>query len=134
MRSSTIQDLVLQLDDVIETNAISEQAREELQSIRQNLLGLVNPQAPNWGIWEYEQQPTNDPGLNGFMHVVRIPSTADKDQYLEVTFYKGATDGKPVVQIDGQGDFRINVNDEPIWDADPNNHSHEACGCTQKED
>lgn len=35
---------------------------------------------------------------------------------LVLTFYHGQMDGKPVIQIDGEADFRINVNDCPIWD------------------
>lgn len=35
---------------------------------------------------------------------------------LEITFYHGRDDGKPVIQIDGSADFRINVNDCPVWD------------------
>ena len=35
---------------------------------------------------------------------------------LVVTFYHGQMDGKPVIQIDGTADFRINVNDCPVWD------------------
>lgn len=38
------------------------------------------------------------------------------DESLKVTFYHGQMDGKPVIQIDGSADFRINVNDAPIWD------------------
>ena len=38
------------------------------------------------------------------------------DDGLEITFYHGQMDGKPVVQIDGSADFRINVNDVPVWD------------------
>lgn len=35
---------------------------------------------------------------------------------FEVTAYYGETDGKPVVQIDGSGDLRVNVNDAPVFD------------------
>lgn len=38
---------------------------------------------------------------------------------LEVVFFHGAEDGKPVIQIDGSMDFRINVNDGTIWDQNP---------------
>lgn len=40
----------------------------------------------------------------------------DPDHGLAITFYHGRDDGKPVIQIDGNADFRINVNDCPIWD------------------
>jgi hypothetical protein len=35
---------------------------------------------------------------------------------LRVTFYLGEADGKPVVQIDGAGDFRVNVNEGVVFD------------------
>lgn len=37
---------------------------------------------------------------------------------ITVVTYMGHDDGKPVIQIDTHGDvnFRINVNDAPIWD------------------
>lgn len=38
------------------------------------------------------------------------------DNGIVVTFYHGQMDGKPVIQIDGSADFRINVNDCPVWD------------------
>jgi hypothetical protein len=37
--------------------------------------------------------------------------------------------GQPVVQIDGSGMLRVNVNDYPIWNADPDNHEHHECLC-----
>jgi hypothetical protein len=39
----------------------------------------------------------------------------EEDRRLVVTFYKGEADGKPVIQIDGDGDFRINVNDGVVF-------------------
>ncbi|AMM44251.1 hypothetical protein BJD78_gp81 [Arthrobacter phage KellEzio] len=57
---------------------------------------------------------------------------ADDYQPLAVSFWHGPTDGVPVIQIDGEGQFRINVNDAPIWDADPSNHQHTPCRCTER--
>jgi hypothetical protein len=37
--------------------------------------------------------------------------------------------GQPVVQIDGSGMVRVNVNDYPIWNADPDDHQHHECRC-----
>ncbi|WP_024816942.1 hypothetical protein [Arthrobacter sp. 31Y] len=39
-------------------------------------------------------------------------------EWITVVTYMGESDGKPVVQLDtgGDVDFRINVNDAPIWD------------------
>jgi hypothetical protein len=39
--------------------------------------------------------------------------------------------GQPVVQIDGSGMLRVNVNDYPIWNADPDNHEHTQCECVE---
>lgn len=39
--------------------------------------------------------------------------------------------GQPVVQIDGGGMFRVNVNDYPIWNADPEDHEHGQCQCVK---
>lgn len=39
--------------------------------------------------------------------------------------------GQPVVQIDGGGMLRVNVNDYPIWNADPDDHEHEQCQCVR---
>ena len=40
----------------------------------------------------------------------------DGKQRLTVVTYFGQADGKPVLQIDGEADFRINVNDAPVYD------------------
>jgi hypothetical protein len=60
-------------------------------------------------------------------------NAAEEHQTLSVSFWHGPTDGVPVIQIDGEGQFRINVNDSPIWDADPSNHQHTPCRCTEKD-
>jgi hypothetical protein len=47
---------------------------------------------------------------------------------LTVTVFHGPDDGRPVIQIDGEARFRVNVNDAPIWDGDPE-HQHLMCQC-----
>jgi hypothetical protein len=37
---------------------------------------------------------------------------------FQVTTYYGETDGVPVVQVDGAGHVRVNVNDAPVFDRD----------------
>ncbi|QOP66214.1 hypothetical protein SEA_DANIELLEIGNACE_74 [Arthrobacter phage DanielleIgnace] len=116
----TVEDKVRELIDLIEAmldKPMDPQDREELDKLRVETLSLVNPEASGWGVWEYElqtQHVTNRPPLHH--HVVRVPHATDEDLGLEVIFWMGREDGKPVIQIDGRGDFRINVNDNPIWD------------------
>jgi hypothetical protein len=56
----------------------------------------------------------------------------DSGSGLQVSFYTGAADGVPVVQIDGNVLCRVNVNDFPIWHADPTHHEHKQCSCVEK--
>lgn len=54
---------------------------------------------------------------------------------LEVSVYRSELDhdtGKPVVQIDGGGPVRVNINDAPIWDANPDEHEHQFCPCSNE--
>lgn len=51
---------------------------------------------------------------------------------LTIQLWRSSLDrdaGQPVVQIDGSGMFRVNVNDYPIWNADPDDHEHHECLC-----
>lgn len=51
---------------------------------------------------------------------------------LEIAIWRSDLEhdrGQPVIQIDGQGMFRVNVNDGPIWNADPDEHTHRQCQC-----
>jgi hypothetical protein len=51
---------------------------------------------------------------------------------LEIAVWRSALDfdeGQPVIQIDGAGALRVNVNDYPIWNADPDHHEHNQCEC-----
>lgn len=115
-----IEQLVLQVDEVIEQIPQEDGTVEALRELRTELIGMVNPEAKRWGIWEYEQIPAGG-HIKDYMHKVSLPDVGridseDKELGLEVTFYMGQMDGKPVIQIDGSGDFRVNVNDGPIWD------------------
>lgn len=71
------------------------------------------------GAWAATLGPTGsrlDAEIAGFnVSWVHGPDV-DPDDGLAVTFYHGQMDGKPVIQIDGEADFRINVNDCPVWD------------------
>lgn len=64
---------------------------------------------------------------------MRVELSGPDGRTLIVTFYYGEHDGKPVVQIDGDADFRVNVNDGPIWDADSHSHEHMRCRCVGEE-
>jgi hypothetical protein len=66
------------------------------------------PEDEGWGEWELRKSGSL---LTGFE--ITNPVT---DERLEVTFYKGVDDRKPVVQVDGGGDFRVNVNDGVVFD------------------
>lgn len=51
---------------------------------------------------------------------------------LEIQLWRSSLEedkGQPVVQIDGAGMLRVNVNDYPIWNADPDHHEHQQCEC-----
>jgi hypothetical protein len=47
---------------------------------------------------------------------VDTENTTNPKESLRATFFLGEEDGKPVVQIDGTGDFRVNVNDGVVFD------------------
>lgn len=73
------------------------------------------------GQWIASRHPASPAGVRfsaeeaGF-NVEWIHGRDFDDGGLTVTFYHGQMDGKPVIQIDGEADFRINVNDCPVWD------------------
>ena len=69
------------------------------------------PEAEPKGYWCHNEEPGRNAG-----HVVHYASQKEYDQQFEVTFYHGRDDGKPVIQIDGDGDWRINVNESCIYD------------------
>jgi hypothetical protein len=64
--------------------------------------------ALNGALYSAEEAPVHI----DWVHGPNIPA----DSGLQITFYHGRDDGKPVIQIDGSADFRINVNDCPVWD------------------
>lgn len=70
----------------------------------------------------------------GGIKTVVLEHTASHEDAVgfEVQFWHGRDDGVPVIQIDGKGQFRVNVNDAPIWDADPDKHEHTHCSCTHR--
>lgn len=51
---------------------------------------------------------------------------------IEVVVYRGEADGVPVVQIDGPGMVRVNMNEGPIWNADTDTHRHTECSCVDE--
>lgn len=67
----------------------------------------------SWTPWSLTTQ-TPDSGLATFGMVSY--NRANEEETLEVTFYEGELDGKPVVQVDGGGDFRVNINDGVVFD------------------
>lgn len=64
--------------------------------------------AANGALYSAEEAPVHIDWVHG--------PDVDRDSGLQVMFYHGRDDGKPVIQIDGSADFRINVNDCPVWD------------------
>ena len=62
----------------------------------------------NGALYSAEEAPAHVSWVHG--------PDVDPDDGLEITFYHGQMDGKPVIQIDGSADFRVNVNDCPVWD------------------
>jgi hypothetical protein len=69
----------------------------------------------------------------------RLEVTETSDEQVTIQFdgltielWRSSLDkdrGQPVVQIDGSGMLRVNVNDYPIWNADPDDHEHHECLC-----
>jgi hypothetical protein len=105
-----IESLILDLSELIESGPADVKA--EYQNIKNGLLELVNPQASQWTGWRQGETGTGrHTSVAMFMD-----AEPNQDLGLMVTFYIGQSDGKPVIQIDGSADFRVNVNDCPIWD------------------
>jgi len=76
----------------------------------------------NWGEWTADIKTDLVMGENVVLEVSRKGPEPEAD-HLEVTFYKGEADGKPVIQIDGAGDFRINVNDGVVFNRSTESNS-----------
>ncbi|RAX15988.1 hypothetical protein DC347_15590 [Pseudarthrobacter sp. AG30] len=93
------------------------------------------PPEIGWGMWEEGRvEPPQAPytfedmaraGVTNFYVDIENSMT---NEDLRVTFYKGEYDGKPVVQIDGGGDFRVNVNEGVVFNrhTDSNSVIHES--------
>lgn len=66
------------------------------------------------------------------------PQSTLEREGVEVGIYHSVMEhdaGKLVVQVDTlglTGPVRVNVNDGAIWDADPNDHKHTPCACTDR--
>lgn len=69
-----------------------------------------DPNDEGWGPWKDRQRGHVLDDVDG------VTISGQGDDELDIAFFKGADDRKPVIQIDGQGDFRINVNDAPVYD------------------
>jgi hypothetical protein len=81
-------------------------------------------QMSDWSIWKAERTHAPKESLKQMAEAGVTDLFVDTEntrtmEGLRVTFYLGEMDGKPVVQVDGSGDFRVNVNDAPIWDQRP---------------
>lgn len=73
---------------------------------------MTETAAPARGAWVWSDQENLENA--GLAH----HTAGQEDPNLEISLWHGYHDGKPVIQIDTHGDvdFRINVNDAPIWD------------------
>jgi hypothetical protein len=69
----------------------------------------------DWDGWQCDVKTDLVLGTDVTMEVSRKGKDPEND-HLEVTFYMGEADGKPVIQVDGDGDFRINVNEGVVFD------------------
>jgi hypothetical protein len=97
-----------------------------------------NPGAPEVEHWAEDmvalRAALKEEGIAGPIQVV----SANADQVtiaidgLTIAVWRSSLEsdkGQPVVQIDGTGMLRVNVNDGPIWNADPDDHEHHQCQC-----
>lgn len=83
--------------------------------------------------------PETFAAIRGKVHyLVHRPATKEPEptdvEGLEASIWRSDHDGVLVVQIDTNTlppgtRLRVNVNDSPIWDADPEQHEHTACNC-----
>jgi hypothetical protein len=104
---------------------------EELQELSYRVVEDVEPrQSGPLGVWRVTTKDTEAGPMNVEPENLLVVWTEMKGlQSFTVTVYSGEKDGVPVVQIDGNGLFRINVNDSAIWNADPADHAHFPCKC-----
>lgn len=115
-----IEDLIDHVDTLLAAAELPAGVIGELEHLREELVKVVNPQSEFWKGWRHATSGT----LNKPLDVMYCEAKSGEamDLSLEVSFYMGLHDGKPVIQIDGTGDFRINVNDSPIWDQSTESH------------
>lgn len=75
----------------------------------------------DWNMWSVGRPDASKETLKqmadaGVTNIFLDTENVKTNEELRVTFYLGEMDGKPVVQVDGSGDFRVNVNDAPVFD------------------
>lgn len=120
------------VDDVLETLA-RRLTREELLELARKVPEL---EVEAKGAWQLRQGDKLQ-ALGGEMVDIKVEHRLEEGEddepgvNLSLTFWHGQEDGVPVVQIDGTGRFRVNVNDAPVWDADPELHEHKFCACVK---
>lgn len=106
------------VDDILSflrSESLSDEDQAELIQRLRDGEGDTHPPAGAW-VGHPPIGQTFDAEMNtGPIQWVRGPAVAP-DEGLVLTFYHGQMDGKPVIQIDGSADFRININDCPVWD------------------
>jgi hypothetical protein len=107
---------------------------EELQELSYRVTEDVEPrQSGPLGVWRVTTQDTEAGPMMVHAKNLQVEWTQMNGlTSLAVTVYSGEKDGVPVVQIDGSAFCRVNVNDGPIWNADPTDHAHFPCQCVHK--
>lgn len=106
-------------------------SEEELQELSYRIVDEVEPRP--WGVWKVTTEGTDAGPINVDPANVRVEWTHMLGVHtVTVSVYNGQADGIPVVQIDGDTLVRVNMNDYPIWNADPDNHEHQKCRCVEQ--
>lgn len=105
---------------------------EELQELSYRVTEEVKPRGP-LGVWRVTTEGTEAGPMTVVPENLRVEWTEMNGMTaFSVSVYSGEKDGVPVVQIDGGGLLRVNMNDFPIWHADPHDHQHEHCQCVHQ--
>lgn len=105
---------------------------EELQELSYRVTEEVKARGP-LGVWKVTTQETEAGPMMVHAKNLQVEWTEmNGATSLAVTVYSGEKDGVPVIQIDGGAFFRVNVNDGPIWNANPEKHQHESCQCVHQ--
>jgi len=97
--------------EVIQSFYGNDVCHEKGQVFVADAFNLYPSEPPAWKEW---QDKRSGHALTASGDGVEIAGMGEN--HLGVTFYKGDTDSKPVIQVDGNGDFRVNVNDSTIYD------------------